>query len=185
MAALLDLVRRLIDHGKELAATLHQRVAENPYFAVFNYATNDLALVMARITRGLLRAAALEERLISLAARPTRPARKSASPRKPRPRPPARPTAQADLLAHMPTAQEIAAEVRRRPIGAVIVDICCDLAILPCHPLWRDIQKAINDHGGSYVRLLKHITRRNIQLAAEIVVPPEPPSPSPAGTGPP
>jgi hypothetical protein len=40
MAALLDLVRKLIDYGKELAGNLHQRVAENPYFAVFNYATN-------------------------------------------------------------------------------------------------------------------------------------------------
>jgi len=44
MAALLDLVRKLIDYGKELAETLHQRVADNRYFAVFNYATNDLEL---------------------------------------------------------------------------------------------------------------------------------------------
>jgi hypothetical protein len=54
----------------------------------------------------------------------------------------------------MPTEQEIAAEVRRRPIGAVIVDSCQDLAILPCHPLWRDLQKAIMSHGGSYIRLM-------------------------------
>jgi hypothetical protein len=39
----------------------------------------------------------------------------------------------------MPTAEQIAAEVRRRPIGAVIADICRDLRILPSHPLWRDI----------------------------------------------
>ena len=44
MASLLDLVRKLIDYGKELTETLHQRVADNPYFAVFNYATNDLEL---------------------------------------------------------------------------------------------------------------------------------------------
>ncbi len=79
--------------------------------------------------------------------------------------------------------------VRRRPIGAVIVDICRDLAIRPDHPLWRDIQNAINNHGGSYVRLLKHVIRRNYALAAELIVPAEPPSqlPSPllAGTGPP
>ncbi len=192
MAALLDLVRKLIDYGKELAATLPQRIAEQPYFAVFNYATNDLTLVMARITRGLLRAAALEERLARLAARPKRqPAPSRPAPRR---KPPARPAAgrapnDDTLLTHIPTAEEIAAEVRRRPVGAVIVDICRDLAILPSHPLWRDIQNAVNNHGGSYVRLLKHVIGRHSWLAAEIVVPSEPtgqlPSPASAGTGPP
>jgi hypothetical protein len=57
MLALLDLVSKLFDYGKQLAATLPQRAADNPYFAEFNYATNDLALVLAPITRGLLRAA--------------------------------------------------------------------------------------------------------------------------------
>jgi hypothetical protein len=195
MAALLDLVRKLIDYGKELAGNRHQRVAENPYFAVFNYATNDLALVMARITRGLLRAAALEERLARLAARPSRKpvharSTQQRQQRKPRARPAGRlVTDDASLLTHMPTAEEIAAEVRRRPIGAVIVDICRDLAVLPSHPLWRDIQNAINHHGGSYIRLLKHVIGRNYALAAELVLPTEPhsqlPSPASAGTGPP
>ncbi len=193
MAALLNLVRALIDYGREFAAMLHQRAAENPYFAVLNYATNDLALVMARITRGLLRAAALEERLRRIAARPARqPAPTTPAPqRNPRVRPPAKPAPSDDnLLTHPPTPEEIAAEVRRRPIGAVIVDICRDLAILPDHPLWRDIQHAIEHHGGSYIRLLKHVIRRNIRLAAELVVPPEPsspvlPSPASGGTGPP
>jgi hypothetical protein len=199
MASLLDLVRKLIDYGKELAATLHQRAADNPYFAVFNYATNDLALVLARITRGLQRAAALEERLIRARgrARPdhcARPAQQRAlatatSQRKPRP---FRPAVQdpGSPLTHMPTAEQIAAEVRRRPIGAVIADICRDLRILPSHPLWRDIQNAINRHGGSYVRLLKDLLIRNYQLAAELVAPHDPPpaslpSPAPACTGPP
>lgn len=196
MPALLDLVRAIIDYGKEFAATLHQRVAENPYFAVFNYATNDLALVLARITRGLLRAAALEERLVQLAARPnrqpTKPASaKDASQRKPRARPAAPPAPDnATLLTHMPTAEEIVAEVRRRPIGAVILDICRDLAIRPDHPLWAQIQSPVVNHGGSYLRLMKHVITRHIRLAAELVTPPEPPppllaSPSPAGTGPP
>ena len=191
MTALLDLVRKLIDYGKELAATLNQRVTEQPYFAVFNYGTNDLALVLARITRGLLRAAALEERLARLTARPKRPpaSTKATAPRQPRLARPAIQRAQPDdsLLTHMPTQEEIAAEVRRRPIGAVIVDICRDLAILPTHPLWRDLQKAINEHGGSYIRLLKHVINRNYGLATELVVPQEPSSVSPPspGTGPP
>jgi hypothetical protein len=72
MAALLDLVRRLIDYGKDLAATLQQRNADNPYFAPMNFGTCDLALILARIIRGVQRAAALQERLTSLAARPER-----------------------------------------------------------------------------------------------------------------
>jgi hypothetical protein len=192
MAALLDLVRKLIDYGKDLAATLPERVAENPYFAVFNYATNDLALVLARITRGLLRAKALEERLARARgrARPdhhARPARQAAPQRSHRPVQHAQ-DADADLLANMPTAEHIAAEIRRRPIGAVILDICRDLAILPSHPLWPEIQKAVMHHGGGLVRLAKYVLRpRNYQLAAELVTLPEAPSPPllSAGTGPP
>jgi hypothetical protein len=183
MTALLDLVRKLIDFGKELAATLNQRIVDQPYFAVFNYGTTDLALVLARINRGLLRAIALEERIARLAARPERKPAPTGSPsqRKPRAaRPTVQPAQPADALTHLPTPEQIAAEVRRRPIGAVIVDICRDLAILPCHPLWRQIQKAINEHGGSYVRLLKHVINRNYALAVEIVTAPEP-----VGTGPP
>jgi hypothetical protein len=191
MPALLDLVRKVIDYGKELAAALHQRAAENPYFAVLDYGSNDLALVLACITRGLLRAKALEERLVRLAARPERRPvpTKTASQRAPRPARPAGRRAQpADcFLTHMPNEEEIAAEVRRRPIGAVLLDICRDLAIRPSHPLWRDIQKAVMQYGGGCARLVKHVLTSNIRLAAELVAPPEPPSLSspPACTGPP
>jgi hypothetical protein len=39
--------------------------------------------------------------------------------------------------------------VRRRPVGAVIADICRDLGILPSHPLWRELSEAIIRLGGS------------------------------------
>jgi hypothetical protein len=167
------------DYGEELAATLQHRARDNPYFAVFNYGTNDLTVVLARITRGLLHAAALEERLALLTARPQRQSAsiKSTLQHKSRERPPVQRVPDAgSLLTSMPSPEQIAAEVRRRPIGAVIVDICRDLAILPSHPLWRDIQNAVSQHGGSYVRLLKHVLIRNIQLAAELVASPEPSS---------
>jgi hypothetical protein len=44
---------------------------------------------------------------------------------------------------HWPVGKQIAAH-RCRAIGEVIVDICRDLAILPSHPLWRQLQKAIS-----------------------------------------
>jgi hypothetical protein len=49
-------------------------------------------------------------------------------------------------LARLPTEEEIAAQMRRRPIGAVIVDICCDLGIAPGHldrAFWDEISHAV------------------------------------------
>ena len=54
-------------------------------------------------------------------------------------------------------AEQIAAQVRRRPIGAVIADICRDLGIMPNHPLWPELSEVIVCHGGNLVRLVKDI----------------------------
>jgi hypothetical protein len=198
MAALLDLVRKLIGYRKELAATLDQRAAANPYFAVLTFGTNNLALILARITRGLQRAAALEARLVRACgrarpehrARPQRPLTPTspAPTGTPRIAPPAAPRVNTPH-AEMPAEEQIIAD-RRRPIGAVIADICRDLAIRPSHPLWREIQSAINSHGGSYIRLLKHALTTYYQLAGELIAPPQPASPlvpssALASTGPP
>ena len=75
-AHLLGLVRRLIDYGKELATTLQQRATNADLAAVtLSFGTRDIALIVARITRGLLLAGALEGRLVELAARPEEPPR--------------------------------------------------------------------------------------------------------------
>jgi hypothetical protein len=188
MVALLDLVRRLIDYGKDLAATLQQRVTDDPFFARCAFGTRDLAVILARITRGLHCANALEARLVPLAARPERrltPVTAS-SQRRPNAARPACSRSAKSLLAQLPTPEQIAAAIRRRPIGAVIADICRDLGILPNHPLWRDLQKAIMHHGGSYVRLLKDILTRPSSLSAEDdPLGPAAFRPPQAGTGPP
>jgi hypothetical protein len=60
----LCLVRKLIDYGKELAATVQQRAAASGFVPfVRPFGTADLADILARITRGVRRAAALEARL--------------------------------------------------------------------------------------------------------------------------
>ena len=62
---LLGLVRKLIDYGFELANTLRRRAAANDVGAMVRpFGTTDLAMIMARITRGLRLAGALEERLM-------------------------------------------------------------------------------------------------------------------------
>ena len=67
---LLSLVRRLIDYGKQLAATVQQR-AGTPGFAflVRPFGTADIAVILARITCGLRRAAMLEAKLCKRAER--------------------------------------------------------------------------------------------------------------------
>ena len=67
-ARLLSLVRKLIDYGKELAGTLRQCAPADLRLDAFRFGTSDLALILARITRGLHRATALEARLVRSAA---------------------------------------------------------------------------------------------------------------------
>ena len=68
-ANLLGLVRKLIDYGRELAATIRQRAFTDPGPVITCFGTADVALILARIARGLHRADALEARLIRNADR--------------------------------------------------------------------------------------------------------------------
>jgi hypothetical protein len=194
---LLGLIRQLIDYGRQLATTL--RI--NPHA----FGTSDIALILARITRGLLRAEALEARVIRDTARldadPAPP--HAPSHRSPPARTADRPTdATASREAPvpgldpgldpgicLPTSEQIAAEVRRRPIGAVIADICRDLGIMPSHPLWPELQRLIIRYGGNLANLVKDILNRAFPRHAASGPPawpaPSPQSPGPSSTGPP
>ncbi|MGA9016585.1 MAG: hypothetical protein WB509_29165, partial [Acetobacteraceae bacterium] len=59
-ANLLGLVRKLIDYGRELAATIRRRAFTDPIVVRCCFGTADVALILARISRGLHRANALE-----------------------------------------------------------------------------------------------------------------------------
>jgi hypothetical protein len=157
---LLNLVRKLIDYGRELAATIRQRTATEPVFALSCFGTIDLAVIFERIARGVQLANMLEARVLQRAAQldagPRRGRARSAA------KAPAAPAAEPTdpHLASLPTPEEIAAEVRRRPIGVVIGDICRDLGILPSHPLWREVQQLMLEYGGSFARLTIHMLRQ-------------------------
>ena len=190
-ARALDLVRKLIEFGKELAAIVQQRTGKIDFPArACNFGTNDIELIVARITQGLLRARALEERLERIAPRLDAKPKATPAARKPHAVPSTRQVEAADArLAHLPTPERIAAEVRRKPIGAVIADICRDLGILPCHPLWREVQRALMQHGGNYAALVKDIITRprppGWYETSATWLPLELRSPAPASTGPP
>ena len=189
---LLVLVRKLIDYGRDLAAKVQRR---DPATDTRHFDTSDISLILARITQGLHRAQVLEERLVSNAARLEAPRRPRTMPatHKPRATPPAAECNQSSdpPLARLPTVEQIAAEARRRPIGAVLADICRDLGILPSHPLWRELSDAIMANGGNLARLVKEIiakaARRFAQAWAETPIHPLQllPCRSNTGTGPP
>ncbi len=158
---LLGLVRRILDYGRDLVATLQRQNTPTPGMEVARrFGTFNLALIIARITRGLALAARLELRLgrtpPTQSAAATNAERAPARPRTTRPRPPALTPSEDDaaLLRALPSAEEIAARVRNRPVGAVIVDICRDLGIDASHELWPEIRDAIIQYGGSLARML-------------------------------
>jgi hypothetical protein len=194
---LIGLVRARIDYGRQLAGTLQQRTsATNLADVTRNFGTIDIGEILVRITRGLLRAAALETRLSSRLARqqaapaiPNAPSRRQ--PRAARsvdrgartadPRP-----------TRLPTPEDIAAEVRRRPIGAVFADICRDLGIMPSNPLWRELPLAIIANGGNLATLVKDILKRVFPFPINPSATLHPTTPAPhlpfavtPGTGPP
>ena len=189
---LLAFVRKLIDYGRDIAATIRQRVAADPSFARHRFGTADLAVIFTRIARGMLLAQALEARVLSRAAALDEGPRPRRVRSEPRPRPSGSPAAREpeSPLAELPTAEQIAAEIRRQPIGAVIADIYLNLGILPSHPLWRELQQMMLEFGGSWANLLKKIFARTLgPIPSARSLSPAPasavPSPAPSGTGPP
>ena len=204
---LLGLIHRLIDYGTKLAATLRQpaagpdaptpnassanapTAAAAPSAVRIAFGTGNIALILASITRGLLRLAALESRLTRRAASGKdlgTPPTRAPTPRQPRAAHPAaaQPAAQAEApdLARVLSAKEIADDIRRRPIGAVIGDICHDLGIMPGQidrALWDELVLAMAQYGGSLARFTRTMFQRVLPVCGL------PTSPSPARPAPP
>jgi hypothetical protein len=64
---------------------------------------------------------------------------------------PSRPAGWDDPELFMPTLEELERQVRRRPIGRTIFDICLDLAVVPmfCHSaFWNELFEIMNWFGG-------------------------------------
>jgi hypothetical protein len=188
---LLTLVRKLVDYGKHLAATLGQRAVHDDTTGLAStFSTSDLPLILARIAVGLLRARYLEEKITRTAARLD--AKPQPSPCTPRalPREAQPPSPRQDTnpnLTALPTPEQIAAKVRCQSIGAVLADICRDLGIGPSHPLWNELHDAIDEYGGNYIRMVLGRLNQAFPIAdivAQLIAIPAAP-PEPAGTGPP
>jgi hypothetical protein len=190
IASLLTLVRCLIEYGRNLVTTLQQSPSGPTFIDIAaGFGTIDIAAILARIACGLRRAAALEARLHRRAATgrdflpdppaaPAPAAPPSAAPpkpRNPRPKPPPR-----QLPDGLPTAEQIAAAVRHRPVGAVIEDICHEFGILfgDLDPiLYRQIFRGITYYGGNFARFLRGMftrLRTRSELQQDSTEPPDP-----------
>jgi hypothetical protein len=69
-----------------------------------------------------------------------------------------------------PTRQQIEHQVRRRPVGRTIVDICLDLAVMPglcTGPFWNELFEIMQWYGGSVATLMRERCRREEAFARE------------------
>ena len=130
------------------------------------FGTLDPAAIILRICRGLRRALALEELLKQRAAQgrdiapipPRAPAQRSGSGEGKR-----RGNGRKPDDGRVPSVAEIAAEVRRRPPGAVIAMICRDIGITPADlsdDEWEALRRAILDYGGTTACIMPAVERR-------------------------
>jgi hypothetical protein len=175
------LVHALNAYGRYLAELISQPTLWRGFTTVARFfGTPDVLDIIPRIQRGIMRAAALEAMLrrraesgadLVVAAASISSTRKAPLPA-PRPEHPPEPKTPRPLLTlgNLPTAQEIEAEVRRRPIGRTIAAICLDLAISPSlctGPFWNALFEAIQDYRGSLTVVITEFGRREDHFDTE------------------
>jgi hypothetical protein len=84
--------------------------------------------------------------------------------------PPSRPRGWNDPELFMPSLEQLEAQVRRRPIGRTLVDICLDLAVVPgfcAGPFWNALFDHIRWLGGSIPILMQEKSRRQEAFSEE------------------
>jgi hypothetical protein len=166
------IVRSLMFWGTQIATRLEQ-CAGTPAFAAFvrSFGTAALRLILARIARGLLLATTFEARLRRHLENggeifPSRPYEQTphaaAAEAQPAPQRPRRSIPAPDPLG-LPTAEPIAQQIRRRPVGSVIADICAEFGMSQeqCgRALWQELEFAVTTFGGNIARWLRQMKKR-------------------------
>lgn len=176
----------LLAYGRHLSETLEQRATQRGFPLIARYfGTAQVQFILARISRGILRAMALERVLLARAGR----GRDLGESRKPRAkpqaaqnpaeadkqkksRPPRQPDPDAPLdLANRPTIEQLEAQIRRRPVGRTLADICCDLGISStlCDSRFGTvIYNAITWNRGNFVKYFREIRKREVAFLNEL-----------------
>ena len=186
IAGLLHAARTLLGYGHHLIATVRHRATAPNFNAIAAcFGTANLSTILAHLNRGILRATALEHVLLARAA--SGHDIDFVEPRIPAPRPPPAP-ADAETLQPatpsamcqparrssraagcndpelvMPTLRDLERQVRRRPLGRAILDICLDLAVVPgfcTGAFWNELFDIMHCFGGSVATLMRQKSRR-------------------------
>ncbi len=186
IAFLLHAVGILLGYGRHLLATVERRATAPTFPAIAAcFGTANLPTILAHLNRGILRATALQNMLlaraetgrdISIVIRRVRTAEAPPAPTDPQPEQPADqpatpkaaprrslPPGRDDPELFMPTLEELERQVRRRPVGRTITDICRDLAVVPgfCTPaFWNGIFEIMHYFGGSVETVMREKTQR-------------------------
>jgi len=194
IAFLLHAARTLLGYGRHLIATISRRATAQNFNAIAAcFGTDNLATILAHLNRGILRAAALERVLLARAATgrdidfveprtrtpQPQPAAAETQPEQPAPPPvarnptprPARPAGWNDPELYMPTVQDLERQVRRRPLGRTILDICLDLAVAPgfcTGEFWNELFEIMQCFGGSVATLMQRKSRREQAFAQQL-----------------
>lgn len=146
------LIDDLILFGQLVIETLHYQPGSITAFRIMHrFGTRSFNAIIARVTRGLMLAEALEMRVRRMAKQIDNPPPPRARPEETRKRaatgkPRAKTLLTDDdraILARMPTSAEIAANVRNRPICDVLADIARDIGLAETDPLWLRILEEI------------------------------------------
>jgi GxxExxY protein len=193
---ILHVARILLDYGRHLIDTIHHRATAPKFNAIAAcFGTANIATIRAHLTRGLLRAAALARVLLARAAAGQDIELPDRRPRTPDPQPAPAPTATEpeqsasvppparkraprpslpdgwdDPELFMPSLQDLERQVRRRPIGRTMLDICSDLGVVPgfcTAPFWNVVHEIMHHLGGSVATLMRQKTQRREAFAKQ------------------
>ena len=193
IADVLTIVHILLAYGRHLMETLEHRAVARGFSVIAQFfGTARVPAILARLSRGILRAQALERVLLARAARgrdliylqPRRHAARQAQPALPQPPPshaepqPPRPAPvrrpdpdETPDPANLPTLAQLEAEIRRRPIGRAIAAICQDLGVAPslCEGrFWNALFSVMMWYRGNLPRLIKEFRRREVAFEPEL-----------------
>lgn len=201
---LLGVVRKLIEYGHSLAETFRAHAEAGKAGKPTPVSAARLKLLVTRLVLGIRLAYMLEADLkrreaegeditpSAELARPPMPSTRSGAASAPRgsaDRTDARPVPADELIPpRIPTDAEFAVMLRRKPLGAVLVDICCDLGVTPealGQAFWRELCNVILMHGGDMGRLLRNLPPRGYPFGEPAPRPPPTPETVPLATGPP
>jgi len=194
IARLLQVLHWIIGYGMHCATTLQKRSAEEFRSFAERYRDGGFNEILTRIKRGLMLAAALEEKLRKRAKTGRDVAPVDVRYATPRPDRAADATSKRTRVRHtkivdmppdrLPTAEQIAAELRRRPLGAVLADICRDLGLRPddlTEAQWKELHDLILRYGGDPISVM--FAERFLRLRRMLDIEPRKRKPAPADTG--